>query len=55
MIRFLTVKEICLILAVSRGTVIRWIRSGRLPAIKLGDGRCWRVREQDLKEFTERI
>ena len=49
--KFLTVKEICDILKVTRGTVIRWIRIGKLRAIKLGGGRLWRVRESELKRF----
>ena len=46
---FLSVYEICEILKVKRGTVIRWIRAGRLRAFKLGGGRLWRIRERDLK------
>jgi len=50
---FLTVKEICAILKVKRGTVIRWIRAGRLRAFKVGGGRLWRIRERDLREFVK--
>jgi excisionase family DNA binding protein len=50
---FLTVKEICGILKVKRGTVIRLIRAGRLRAFKLGGGRLWRIRETDLKRFIK--
>jgi excisionase family DNA binding protein len=51
--KFLTVKTVCEILGVSRGTVIAWIRDGRLRAVKLGGGRLWRVRERDLRKFVE--
>ena len=50
---FLTVKEICGILKVKRGTVIRWIRAGWLRAFKVGGGRLWRIRERDLREFVK--
>jgi excisionase family DNA binding protein len=50
--KFLMVKEICGMLKVKRGTVIRWIRAGRMRAFKLGGGRLWRIRERDLKRFV---
>jgi len=52
--KFLTVFEICGILKVKRGTVIRWIQAGELRAFKLGSGRFWRIRSIDLKRFIER-
>jgi excisionase family DNA binding protein len=51
--KFLTVFEICGILKVKRGTVIRWIQAGDLRAFKLGNGRSWRIRSIDLKHFVE--
>jgi len=51
--KFLSVYEICGILKVKRGTVIRWIRAGRLRAFKVGGGRLWRIRERDLREFVK--
>jgi len=42
------VEEVCQILGVSRPTVIRWIRSGRLPAIRIG-GR-WRVPAEEIEK-----
>jgi len=51
--KFLTVKEICGILKVKRGTAIRWIQTGRLRAFKPGGGRFWRIRERDLREFVK--
>jgi excisionase family DNA binding protein len=49
--KFLTVQEVQDLLEVSRGTIIAWIRSGRLRAFKVGGGRLWRIREADLKRF----
>jgi len=46
-----TVKETCQILKVNRSQVLRWIYSGQLKAFKLGGGRLWRIREQDLNRF----
>ncbi len=51
--KFLTVQEVQDLLEVSRGTIISWIRSGRLRAFKVGGGRLWRIRELDLKRFIE--
>ncbi len=49
--KFLTVQEVQDLLEVSRGTIIAWIRTGRLRAFKVGGGRLWRIREADLKRF----
>jgi excisionase family DNA binding protein len=48
---YLTIKEICGLLKVSRGTVIRWISSGRLKGFKIGRG--IRVKSQDFGRFFE--
>jgi excisionase family DNA binding protein len=48
----LTVADVCLMMKVSRQTVIRWIRSGRLRAFKPGGGRFWRIQKADFKEFV---
>lgn len=53
MSQFLTVRDVEDLLKVSRGTVIRLIRAGRLRAFKLGGGRLWRIRETDLKRFIK--
>jgi len=49
--RLFTTKEVARLTASSRPTVMRWIIQGRLPAIKLGGGKTWRVRESDLAAF----
>lgn len=49
---FLTIKDIGSLLRVERGTVLRWIASGKLRAFKPGGGRFWRIRERDLKRFV---
>jgi excisionase family DNA binding protein len=49
----LAVIEIAEMMKVSRGTVIRWIKTGRLRVFKLGGGRLWRIQEKDLKRFIK--
>jgi len=51
--KFLTVKDVCDLLKVTRGTVIRWIRTGELRAFKLGSGRSWRIRKIDFQKFIK--
>jgi len=51
--KLLTVNEICGILKVTRRTVIRWIQSDQLMALKVGR-RLWRIRERDLKNFLKK-
>jgi excisionase family DNA binding protein len=45
-----TVKEIAKILSVSRNTIWRWVREGKLKSIKLSNG-ATRFTEKDIQEF----
>jgi len=45
----LTLKEIAERLKLHPNTLRRYIKEGKLPAMKFG--RVWRVEEEDLKEF----
>jgi len=49
---FLTVKDISSLVKVSRQTVVRWIRAGKLRALKPG-GRLWRVRRSEFQRFVK--
>lgn len=48
----LSLREICRLLGVSLRTVYRWIKSGQLPAMKVG-GR-WKCFRQDLAEYLSK-
>ena len=47
---FYTVQEIAEMLKVSEMTVIRWIKSNKLKASKLGGQ--FRIKKQDLEDFV---
>jgi len=47
-----TISEVAQILKIHRTYVARLIRSGRLPAIKIG--KFYRIRERDLEDFLNR-
>jgi len=49
---FLTADEVQALLRVNARTVYRLIRTGGLPAVRVG--RQWRVRPADLDEWLER-
>jgi len=51
--RLFTIEEVRKLLKVSRGSVIGWIKSGRLKAVKLSGGRLWRIRERDLQKIIK--
>jgi len=51
--RYFTVNEIAKALQVHRRTIVNWIESGQLAAIKLAGRRFWRVREKDLRRFLK--
>jgi len=48
--KLLTIKEIAKILRVSERSVNRYIESGRLRAVKIGQ---WRIRQKDLEKFLK--
>jgi excisionase family DNA binding protein len=50
--RLLTVSEVANILRVSNMTVYRLVKSGQLPAIKVGKN--YRIKESDVSEFLAR-
>lgn len=50
-IRIYTLEEVMSILQVTRRTVYNYIKNGDLKAVKMG--KYWRVREEDLEEFTK--
>lgn len=47
----LTPQEAAKILKVDRRTVYKYLRSGELPAAKIGD--TWRIRQEDLDKFIK--
>jgi len=49
--KLLTIKEVAKILRVSERSVNRYIESGRLRAVKIGQ---WRIKESDLNKFLEK-
>ncbi|MFP5297724.1 MAG: helix-turn-helix domain-containing protein [Actinomycetota bacterium] len=49
--RFATVAEVAKRLRVSNMTVYRLVKSGQLPAVRVGRG--YRIRETDLQRYLE--
>lgn len=47
----LTIKEVSDYLKLSRTTVWRWCKTGKIPAFKVG--RSWRVRKAEVEKFLE--
>lgn len=50
--KLLTINEITAILKVSKLTIYRYIKAGKLPAYKVG--RDYRVKQQEFNKFLER-
>lgn len=48
----LTLKETAKILRVSERTIMRYLKSRKLKAAKLG---IWRIKQADLEEFLEKM
>jgi excisionase family DNA binding protein len=53
--RFLTLEDVSTYLKVSVPQVYALVRSGSLPAIKLGGRGVWRVDRQQLETYIERL
>jgi excisionase family DNA binding protein len=49
--RLITPEDAANRLAVSKTTILDWLRSGQLKGVKAG--RLWRLRERDLAEFLK--
>lgn len=49
--KLLTLKETARILRVSERTIMRYLKSGRLRASRLGQ---WRIKESDLEKFLDK-
>ena len=50
--KLLTINEITAILKVSKLTIYRYIKAGKLPAYKVG--RDYRVKQEDFDRFLEK-
>lgn len=48
--KLFTLKETAKILRVSQRTIMRYLKSGKLKASKIGQ---WRIREKDLEKFLK--
>ena len=48
--RYLSIQQVAQRLNIGQAAVRDWVRTGRLPATKIGT-RVWRVREVDLERF----
>jgi excisionase family DNA binding protein len=53
--RQLTLPEVADLLHVSEASVRRWIKAGRLPAIRVGPGGRFRVALRDLDRVREKV
>jgi excisionase family DNA binding protein len=51
--RFYRPDEVALLLALSRRTIYRMIRDGRLPSVKLGVSGPWRVPQRSLSSLLD--
>ena len=55
--RYYTVEEVAKMLRVSRTTIYRMLKYGKLRALKLGTGRRqrspWRIPEEEVKKLTK--
>lgn len=50
--RFLTVAEVASLTRLSKATVYRLVRAGRIPAVRFG--RSYRVKEAGVHEYIDR-
>lgn len=49
--RLLTAREVSLVLRVSQTTLYRMIQRGEIPAVRIGGGRVYRFRYEDVERF----
>ncbi|TCL71546.1 AlpA family transcriptional regulator [Hydrogenispora ethanolica] len=53
----ITAAEVMKILKISRATLNRWVKAGKIPSLKLGEGRKGTVRFKlkDIEEFINNL
>ena len=49
---YLKCKEVAALLGVHQNTVMKWIRSGKLPAQRFGE-KLWRIRREDIEKMGQ--
>jgi excisionase family DNA binding protein len=53
--RFMTLEDVAIYLSVSVPQVYALVRSGELPAIKIGGRGVWRVDVKQLEDYVDRL
>ena len=53
--RFIPLSEVCEVLNTSSAQVYALVRSGDLPAIKIGGRGQWRVESSELEDYIQRM
>lgn len=53
--RFIPLSEVCEVLDISSAQAYALVRSGELPAIKVGGRGQWRVETAQLEEYIQRM
>jgi excisionase family DNA binding protein len=53
--RLFTIADVATYLSVSEAQVYALVRSGELPAVKLGGRGVWRIDRHKLEEYIERL
>jgi excisionase family DNA binding protein len=53
----ITAEEVMKILKISRATLNRWVKAGKIQALKLGEGKrgAVRFRLKDIEEFVNSV
>lgn len=53
--RFLTLADVCEVLAISASQAYALVKSGDLPAIQVGGRNQWRVEATELEAYIQRM
>lgn len=49
--RYYTVGQVCVQLQVGAGTVLKWLKEGKLKGSRLSEGGNWRIKAKDVEAF----
>lgn len=50
---FLSAREVAKVLRVHHFTVLLWIKTGKLPAVRVGKRGRWRIHREQLEKLLE--
>lgn len=50
---YLNTKQVCEILGISKSALLRYLKEGIIPGVKIGKKRIWRIKKKDVIDYMD--